>query len=448
MSDTSRPRQVPGALPVLGHAAAIGRKPFQFLRALPDWGDIVTIRVGPQRVFAVCHPDLVHGVLTDGRTFDKGGQIFDKARQVVGNGLVTCSHGEHQRQRRQVQPAFTRDRISQYARLMSEEIGAALAEWRANQVINAPVETHRIAARITARALFSVDLGPTDVRDVIQATQEIERGMFQRVLLPFGLGERIPGPARRRYTAAQATLDSIVVSLVNEYQHGGIDHGDVLSALLAVGADDDQDRLNSAELHDQVLTLLVSGIETTANAVAWALHLVSTTPELAQRLRDEAALGGAVATWEDLPRLGLATAILTEALRLYPPVWILTRKVTRDVELGGYSIPAGSTLLLSPVSVHYRSATYSDPGQFDPDRWLDDRAASYPRGSFVPFGGGARKCIGEHFGMTEATLALASIVDRWQLTPAPGRPVRIARKVVLTPRTVPLIVDRRLPSIA
>ncbi len=428
-------------MPVLGHVATMARDPIRFVRDLPRWGDVVTVRVGPQRVFAVGHPELVHSVLADGRTFDKGGPIFDKARQVVGNGLVTCPHGEHQRQRRQVQPAFARDRIPRYAGLMSEEIARMLGEWRPGDVINAPAEAHRVAARITARALFSVDLGPGVVADVVSATMEIERGMFRRVLLPFGLGERMPGPAHRRYVAAHRTLHSVVGSLVDEYRRAGVDHGDVLSALLAVGRAEGEEPLSTEELHDQVLTLLVSGIETTANALAWALHLLSGRPDLGERLRAEAALGGSAATWEDMPRLGLATAIVTEALRLYPPVWIVTRTVTRDTELGGYPIPEGSTVLLSPVSVHYRSDIYPDPERFDPDRWLDERAAAYPRGSFVPFGGGARKCIGERFGMTEAVLTLASIVDRWQLTAVPGRPVRIARKVVLTPRAVPLTVS-------
>jgi pentalenene oxygenase len=197
-----------------------------------------------------------------------------------------------------------------------------------------------------------------------------------------------------------------------------------------------------------VLTLLVSGIETTANALAWELHLLSRAPAVADQLRREAALNGAAARWADLPRLGLATAILTETLRLYPPVWIVTRSVTKNVELGGYAIPAGSVLLLSPVSVHYRADTYADPDRFDPGRWSDGRDAGYPRGAFVPFGGGARKCVGETFGMTEAALALATIVSRWRFAPASRAPVRIARKIVLSPQAVRLVLTEAGPALA
>lgn len=242
--------------------------------------------------------------------------------------------------------------------------------------------------------------------------------------------------------------------IIADHRAEGAHSADLLSRLMATrdtappGADGHappDSRLSDAELDDQVMTFLLGGVETAATTLAWALHWLAGHPALLERLHAEAdlALDGRAATLDDLPRLELTGRILTETMRISPPVWIFTRITTAPTELGGLRLPAATVVVVSPYLVHHRPDVHTGPEVFDPDRWDPRRAPTPPRDAFLAFGGGARKCIGDTFGMTEATLALATIAARWHPRPVPGHQCRPAPGAALTPRGLRIRVTAR-----
>ncbi|MGW3071749.1 cytochrome P450 [Kitasatospora sp. NPDC001132] len=432
----------PGGLPLLGHAPALLHRPHEFVARLAAHGDLVRLRLGPLRAYVVCHPELVHRMLADDHTFDKGGPLLAEAREVVGNGLATCPAAVHRRQRRMLQPAFHRERLPGYAALMAEEIADATAHWHDGDVIDVPAAMHRLSTAVTARCLFAAHerAGSPPVH---RSMDVVTHGLARRPLLPLPGTDLLPTPGNRRLRRARQDLREITRRLIAEHRTAGTDRHDLLSTLLAA-TDEDGRSLSDAEIHEQVLTFLLTGVETTAATLSWAWTLLAANPAVRSRLHAEldTVLDGRPARHEDLPALPLTARIVSETLRLYPPPWILSRTATTDTELGGHPVPAGTTLLFSPYLLHRRADLFPRPHRFDPDRWLT--TASPAPGTYTPFGLGARRCIGDDFGTTEAVLAIATIAARWTIAPAPGRPVRPRRSSSLAPRPFTARLTRRI----
>ncbi|MCX4679130.1 cytochrome P450 [Streptomyces sp. NBC_01433] len=434
-----------GGFPVLGHAVGLVRDPLRFFTSLPGQADLVRIRAGTWHGYVVCHPDLMSKVLLDDRTFDKGGPLFDKAQDFLGNGLITCPHRDHRRQRRLVQPAFRRDRLRGYGAAMSAHIHSVTESWEDGQTIVPSAEMYDVSIGIGADALFAVKMGTSAVTDLRRSIGILLAQGFRQIITPGSL-VRMPTPGNRRYARANARLRGIVQGIIDDYRHQGVDHGDVLSILLRTGGEDEAGILTDDEIYDQVVSILVAGVETTAAATAWACLLLARHPDLQDRVHAEArtVLGGRAADRADLPGLKLTGRFITEVLRLYPPAWALTRTVTRDTDLAGHRVPAGASLIYSPYLLHHREDLFPSPDRFDPDRWLGDDAPQRPRTDYVPFGAGARKCVGNDFAWSESVLALATVADRWLLSdPAPTVPLRPVVRMTLTPPPAPLRVHRR-----
>lgn len=427
----------PGLLPVLGHGLSFARQPLRFLSGLPACGDVTEVRFGSRKILVVCHPDLMHQVLRDGSLFDKGGPLFEQARPVLGNGVVTCPHAEHRRQRRLVQPAFTADRLGGYAAVVGTQVEQALRSWQTGQVIDVVTAMNAITAATTAQILFAANLASEELADLQQCLTVVSQGVFRRMLTPAVL-RRVPTPGNRRFDRAIARLDQLVARIITAYRHDETDHGDMLSMLVSA-RDERGDALADREIRDQIISFILAGTETTATALAWALYLLALHPEVEQRLHNEVdtVLSGEVATYADLPNLGYARQILDETLRLHPPIWLMTREVTRNTQLAGATVSAGATVLISPYLVHHRPDLFPDPDRFDPDRWRPDHPTP-PRGAYIPFGGGARKCIGDALALTEATLMLATLARRWRLTAMPGAETRPLPRATLRPHPLRL----------
>ena len=442
---TTTMRTVPGRWPVVGHTLTLWRRPLEFIASLPTYGDLVEVRLGPQRAFVVCCPDLAHQVLRDGRTFDKGGPFFTQVRTVVGDGLITCPHGPHQQQRRLLQPAFSQDRLVVYTAEMSRQLSATLEIWRDGQMIDVVAAMDEITARVSARTLFTATLSSEQSAGFLRNLTAVVEGIFLRMVMPPGLA-RAPIPVNRRFNRALSRLDALTYEIINTYRHDGVDHGDLLSMMLAA-RNENGDALTDTEIRDQIVTFLAAGTETTATLLAWSFHLLGHHPEAAQRVQAEVdyVLDGRIAVHGDVARLDYTGRVLTETLRLYPPIWLLTRVLTTEATLAGRTLPAGTILLYSPYLIQRRPDLYPDPGLFDPDRWLPNHAAALPRGAFIPFGGGTRKCIGDTFSMLEATLALASITARWRLDPIPGLITRPHPRTSLRPHPLRMQLHQRHP---
>ncbi|MFF7993952.1 cytochrome P450 [Kitasatospora xanthocidica] len=431
----------PGGLPLLGHVPAFIRRPFDFVAGLPAHGDLVRLRLGPLDAYVACHPELVRRLLTEDRTYDKGGLVLDKAREIFGDGLATCPAAAHRRQRRMLQPAFHRDRLPGYAAMMAEEIAGTTAPWRDGDTIDVPAAMYRLTTAVTARCLFAAHERAGSL-PVHASMDVITRGVGRRVMMPLPGADRIPTPGNRRFRRARQDLKEITRRLIADYRAAGTDHRDLLSVLLSA-EDEDGQGLTDAEIHDQVVTFLLAGMETTAATLSWAWTLLAANPAVRDRLHAEldTVLDGRPARHQDLPALPLTARIVSETLRLYPPVWILSRTVTSDTRLGGHHVPAGATILYSPYLLHRRADVFPCPDRFDPDRWLT--TARPAPGTYTPFGLGARRCIGDTFGTTEAVLAIATIAARWTITPTPGRRIRPTRSSSLSPRPFTATLARR-----
>ncbi|MDK1474641.1 cytochrome P450 [Streptomyces sp. 549] len=437
----------PGALPLLGHALPLRRSPLAFLAALPACGDLVEVRLGPRRAHLVCDPDLVQQVLRDSRTYDKGGPLFDKVRLLTGDGLATSDWEVHRRQRRLMQPAFQVSRMAGYAEVMNEEIAAVLAGWTPGRTFDVNAAMQAMTARIIVRTLFAAQIDERAVTEIQQCLPVFTRGVYRRMVAPFGLMERLPTPANRRFDQALARLHSVIERTITAYR-ADADHGDLMSTLVNATDSGTGERLTPDEIHEQVVSLLLGGTETTGNVLSWSFHLLDENPQARERLFAEVdeVLDGRLPVFTDLSRMPYARRVLTESLRLYPSTWLLSRSTTAPATLGGLELPAGSIVLFSFYAIGRDARHFTDPERFDPDRWLPERAAGVPRSAQLSFGAGSRKCIGDQFALVEALLLLTAVSSRWRLRGAPGFRAVPEPKASLSTGPLPMTGEPRSPG--
>jgi cytochrome P450 len=427
-------------MPLLGHSWALLARPLEFLCRLEPVADVVRVDLGTQSMALVTDPDLTATVLKDTKTFDKGGVFFDRVRHLTGESLLTVTYPGHRRQRRLLQPAFTPRRIEGYVAVMSREIEAVLSGWQPGATVDMRAEMYDVAARIAARTMFAAEVaGPAVVR-IVDALAIYLESLFVEMWAPRFL-QRLPWPGRDRYRAALETLHGAVDEIIASYRQTGVDHGDFLSMLLAGAQDGDPDALSPEEVHNQVITFFLAGIETTAAALTWTFYLLGRHGDVREAVTAEVrdVLGGRFPQGADLPKLAALRRTVFEALRLYPPTWIFTRVATTDVQLGSASIPAGMGVAYSPYLLQRSAANFDRPDEFRPDRWRSGESGVLRRNAFVPFGDGAHRCIGESFAMTEILLVLAAILERWDVRPGfEGVRVPVPRRATLTPGALPM----------
>jgi len=437
---------MPGGRRLLGHAPEFRRDPLALLQRAREHGDVVRARFGPFHVYLLNSPDAIRQALVgQARKLEKG-LNFGRAKRLIGNGLVMAEGESHRRQRRLMQPAFHRAEIARYLDTMRDVAVPRISAWSPDETLAFDRELRSITLTVLTRTLLSSDIGS-------EAVDEIER--LLRVLLSElvarGIAANVPGlgwvPTRsnRRFAAARRRLDTLLTDIIDGYQTTGTDHGDLISILMRASDDETGTGMTSRQLRDEATTLVIAGSETTGNTIAWACYLLARHPQVQERLQQEVdqVLAGADASYEALGALPYTRAVITEALRLYSPVWILPRRATADVELGGYLLPAGSRIVFSPYALNRDARIHRDPDQFDPGRWSADYTRTDMRATFFPFGQGIRNCIGEGFAWTEAMLLLSAIAGRWHLRLADGASVHPVVSSTLVPSELPVIVTRR-----
>lgn len=431
----------PRGLPLFGHALRLLVDPNAFLASLPAFGDMVQIKLGLERAIVVCHPELTHQVLTSDWIFDKGGPLVDRNRELFGDSLAICKHAQHRRQRRLIQPAFDETRLSQYASAMTARSAAITDRWEDGAVLDVRAEMLALTSHIMVATMFGATLSEADLEKMRDDLSILLAGTHRRMLLPKAI-TCIPTRGNRIYERSRRKLRDALSQLIGEYRTTGTDHGDALSILLA--AQDTDGNFIDDEVIDQLVIMFVGGSDPTANTLSWALDLLGRHPDVERRLHDEVdeVLGGRPATFTDLAELPWTALIVTETLRLYPPVAMATRTATTDTQLGGHDIARGTTLIYSSLAVQHRPDLFTRPEEFDPDRWTASEF-DLPRGALTPFGGGPRKCIGDSFGMTMATLALATIAAKWRLCTVLDTQTQPILRIFLAPRDVRMTVHRR-----
>ncbi|MBZ5610782.1 MAG: cytochrome P450 [Acidobacteriia bacterium] len=426
----------PRNLPLVGNLPAFRARPIQFLmRMARDYGDLPYFRLGPYPVYLINHPDFVREIfVTQQANFIKS-RALQRARILLGEGLLTSEGEFHRRQRRLVQPAFHRERLAAYGSVMAE-YGVRLRErWKSGSTLDVADEMMRLTLAIVGKTLFSADV-ETEASEIGQSLTTVLK-MFRVLMLPFSeYLEKLPLPSMRRFEKAQARLDSIIYGLIHERRKSGQDTGDLLSMLLL--AQDDETGgagMTDQQVRDEALTLFLAGHETTANALTWTWYLLSQNPDCERLLHEELdrVLEGRPPGVADLPNLRYTEKVLAEAMRLYPPAWAIGRMSTGPFELGGIKIAARSICIASPYVTHRDPRWFPDPERFDPERWTQEARDARPKFSYYPFGGGARICIGERFAWMEGVLLIAALAQKWKLRLDPAQ--RVEPLPLITLRT-------------
>jgi cytochrome P450 len=399
-----------------------------------QYGDVVYLPLGRQHIYYVGHPDAIRDILVTHQNKFKKSRMLERARVLLGDGLLTSEGDHHRRQRRLVQPAFHRDRLAGYGAVMVERAAMVRDQWQSGRSFDVLQEMMRLTLAIVARTLFSADVDSE--ADEIGAALTQVFDLFEVILMPFSeLLEKLPLPAVRRFKRARKRLDVTIYRLIEERRTSGGDAGDLLSMLLLACDEEGTGGMTDQEIRDEALTLFLAGHETTADALTWAWYLLSQNPpaEAALHAELDRVLAGRTPSFGDLPQLRYTESVFSEALRLYPPAWGIGRRALEDYRVGDFLIPARSVVLTSPYAVHRDPRWFADPLAFRPERWLADDAAR-PKFAYFPFGGGARVCIGERFAWMEGTLILAAIGQRWRLRLEPGHRVETHARITLRPK--------------
>ena len=438
-----------GELPVVGNLLELRRDPIDLFTEVATYGDVVGMRFAHAHYFLVNSPETVHHVLVDNNRNYRKSPNYKGLKLVLGEGLVTSEGEFWRRQRRLSQPAFHRDRVASFAGAMVDETDRMLTRWegRVGEVIDVHAEMMNLTLRIVARTLFSTAVGPEAdaIREALGVAIHHANDYAEALIKP---PQWLPLPKNFRFRRSMRTLDSLVFRIIDARRRGeNADATDLLALLMA--ATEDGRGMSDRQLRDEVMTLVMAGHETTANALAWTFYLLSRDPEVERRLRRDvsAAIGERAPDAEDAPRLRYSRMVVEESMRLFPPVWAIERQAVEDDVVGGFRIPKHALVAVSPFLLHRHRAYWENPEGFDPDRFSPEQAERRPKFAYLPFGGGPRQCIGMGFALMEAQMILARIVQRFRLDLVSGHRVEPEPVVTLRPRAgLPMRVRLQAPA--
>jgi cytochrome P450 len=423
----------------MGQFRSMHADPFAYFRAMADLGDVSYVKLGRQRLFLLNHPDLVRELLVAQNASLEKGRALDRAKVLLGDGLVTSKEPMHAQQRRLIQPAFHRQRIQGYGASMAAHAAKRSQAWHSGQVVDVMTEMSQLTLGIATETLF----GATAEGEALALGRALNDILleFEVISLPFGdLWRFLPTRKAFKFWRGLNRLNRYIYRMIETRRQDpqAQERSDLLTLLiLAEDAEDERKRMGPRQVRDEAMTLFVAGHETTSTALAWAWWLLSQSPEAEAAVHAEldAVLGGRVPGPDDVPRLKACEALFAEALRLQPPVWIVGRRALKDLQLGGYEVPRGSILLASQWLMHRDARFWSDPLRLDLGRWSDEAKAQRHPFAYFPFGAGPRGCIGEGFAWMEGILCLATLASRWRLRPL--NPERATPMALITLRPQP-----------
>ncbi|MGC2401381.1 MAG: cytochrome P450 [Acidobacteriaceae bacterium] len=391
------------------------------------FGDLVHFTGLSRHIFQFNHPELIEDVLLRDAARHHRGLVMQRAKLVLGEGLLTSEAPLHLRQRRLAQPAFHRLRIAAYGQVISGFAAEMTARWESGTVVDLQPQMLLLALRIVGKALFDTNV-EAEVHEIAEAVDSF-MGFLFLAFMPFPeLALRLPLPAVTRIRRGQAYLDSLIYGMIAERRKDPRDRGDLLSMLLAaVDNDEGTGGMSDRQVRDECVTVMLAGHETTANALSFALWELARNPEVQEKLHQEcrAVLDRRMPCAEDYPRLGYAAQVFAEVLRLYPPVWVTARTAVEAYSYRGTVIPKGAILLAPQILAHRDPRFWERPMEFDPRRFSEENKSRRPRFSYFPFGAGTRQCIGEGLAWMEGVLILASIVRDWRLSLPQGAPAEL-----------------------
>lgn len=432
------------------HFLKFRRDPLTFFTSLArTYGDVARFTFGSQPVYLVSHPDLIEDVLvTSAKKFMKG-IALQRAKRLLGEGLLTSEGQMHLRQRRTIQPLFHRQQVQRFAETMVEHA----VRWRDSvadgATIDVTAEMGGLTLAIVGETLFSSNV-QSDAQEVREALSDAVQSFAYAVLPGIELIEKLPVGPFVKVRKARARLDRVILRVIADKRSaidnpGGLppqpSNHDLITMLMAARDPENPSEpgMSDQQIRDEAMTIFLAGHETTANAMAWTWHLLGQAPDVEARLHAEIDRLSRVPTVEDVPKLEYTRAVIAESMRLYPPAWTMGRRAIEAHTIGGYAIEKDALVLASQWVVHRDPRWWDDADAFRPERWLTD--SRRPKYAYFPFGGGNRVCIGESFAWTEAILLLATIAQRWRFT-AVTTPVREPR-ITLRPAALQMRAIRR-----
>lgn len=441
----------------IGSLHRLGRDPLEWLTGMArQYGDVVRLKLGPLQTYLLSHPDGIQHVLQDNsRNYGKG-PSYQLMTPVIGKGLLTSDGPDWLRQHRLIQPAFQRRGVAAYIDLITDATTAMLGRWHLiaerGQSFDVAAEMIRLTRTIMSRLLFGADV-TDDSAPLIQSLllagtvgEQITRESTTNVpalLRAFGV---LPKRASRRIQRTMDAVDQVLYTLIDERRQADQDRGDLLTKLIQARDETTGGRLSDREIRDALVTIFLAGNETTAVGLAWLWYLLSRYPDVAECLDAELAnmLGGRVPTYDDLPKLAYTGMVIAETFRLYPPIWMLLRRAHDADTIGGWHIPAGATMILSPY-VTQRSATlWERPEAFVPERFAPQQAAQRPHYAYFPFGGGAHICMGRHLALLEAPLIVAMVAQQYRLELVSTQPAAPQPMITLRPHQgIPMVLHQK-----
>jgi cytochrome P450 len=429
---------------LLGHLPDFARNPTDFLtRCARDYGDVVDLRLGPKRAVLLSGPAYIEDVLvTKRRTFAKPYRL--RASRVRLSRDPGSSVHDLLPRSQLMRTAFHRNTVQGYGDTMVSRTEQMLATWRVGEIRDVQAEMMQLTLGIVASTLFGAE-GTQNAHAVNEALTVVMESFLGRMRHMFLPPEQVPTPGNLRVRAARRQLNAVMEDMIEQWRTGRSDGGTMLSMLGDPTGENGQS-IDFDRLRDESLTFLLAGHETVALSLTWALYLLSAHPSVENKLADEVAqvLGDRSPTAADWSRLTYTQMVVRESMRLYPPLWVVARVATENCDVGGRSVPAGTLALMSPWVMHRDPRFFPEPTAFKPERWEQDLERRLPRYAYFPFGGGARGCIGSGFAMLEAVLLLATMIQRVQLTLAPGQTVIPMPSITLRPgREFKMVVHAR-----
>ena len=428
--------------PLVGLLPELRADPLLFLtRVARDHGDAVELNFGLDKVLMLNDPAMIRHVLQDNRLNYEKSKFYDVLRSILGDGIFLAEGDEWLSQRKTAGRSFQGGQLRRMTEAMQDAVGELLGRWEPlaarGAVIDVIPEMMRLTLDILMRTLFSLKLDGQHVA-VFDALTVVLRDAERRIWSPVSPPRWLPTRRNRQVAKALATLDRFVFEMIAERRATGGAPGpeaDLLDLLLQ-----NQGRRSDRQLCDQIQSMILAGHETTANALTWCWYLLSLHPESLRRLRDEArsVLNGRPAGFAQLAELRYARMVFDETLRLYPPLWTFSRTAVADDEIAGLAVPKGTNVMLNMFAVHRRPDLWENPEGFDPGRFDPERSDSDRRGgrrfAYFPFSDGPRSCLGERFAVLESMIAIAGIVQRFDLQLLPGQKVEPEPMITLRPR--------------
>jgi cytochrome P450 len=425
---------IPGEF-FFNNARDFNRDTLQFILDSRQHGDFVRMNYGPFPLYILNNPALIHQVLvTDASKYYKSRNLKIATRPVIGDGLFTNDGDSWKRQRKLAQPAFHTKRIASYADIMVKYAQELTTQWQENQTIDVDIAMAHLTMQIISKTVFDAEVDGTDT--ISTAITIALSSIDKRTKNVFSLPLWIPTSDNRKFNEAIDLLDKLIQQFIDERRASKEDKGDLLRMLIDAQDEENGSGMSDKQLRDECMTIFGAGHETTAVTLTWTLYLLSQHPNIANKLYTEidSVLQGQAATFTDLPQLRYTDMVIKESMRLYPAAWGVSREAIVDVEIGEHTLPKGSLFLVNLYGMHRNEAYFPDALSFKPERFSPENEKNILKGSYIPFGGGPRVCIGNSFATMEAVLALATLLQHHRFELADGHLVEPARLFTLRPK--------------